>query len=77
MRNTGLKLLQINESGDRDSALKSINSGKLFDISYRPSTGALKGLWFRFRYGHVVQYQGTRSVTDQFRIIINYDFSLL
>lgn len=48
-----------------------------FDISYRPSTGALKGLWFRFRYGHVVQYQGTRSVTDQFRIVINYDFSLL
>jgi hypothetical protein len=30
-----------------------------------------------FGYGHVVQYQGTRSVTDQFRIIINYDFSLL
>jgi hypothetical protein len=48
-----------------------------FDIQYRPELGALKGLWLRFRYGHVVQYQGTRSVTDQFRIIINYDFSLL
>ena len=47
------------------------------DIQYRPDLGALKGLWLRFRYGHVVQYQGTRSVIDQFRIIINYDFSLL
>ena len=47
------------------------------DIQYRPDLGALKGLWLRFRYGHVVQYQGTRSVIDQFRIIINYDFSVL
>ena len=48
-----------------------------FDIQWRPEMGALRGLWLRFRYGHVVQHQGTRSVTDQFRIIINYDFSVL
>jgi hypothetical protein len=47
------------------------------DIQYRPNLGTLKGLWLRFRYGHVVQYQDQRSVIDQFRIIINYDFSLL
>jgi hypothetical protein len=47
------------------------------DIQWRPRAGALKGFWFRFRYGHVEQYQGTRSGTNQFQIILNYNFSLL
>jgi hypothetical protein len=47
------------------------------DIQWRPKMGAFKGLWLRFRYGHVAQYQAPESATNQFRIIINYDFSLL
>jgi hypothetical protein len=47
------------------------------DLQWRPKAATLKGLWFRFRYGHVEQYQGTRSGTNQFQIILNYDFSLL
>ncbi len=47
------------------------------DIQWRPKMGAVKGLWLRFRYGHVEQYQGTKSGTNQFQLILNYDVSLL
>jgi hypothetical protein len=47
------------------------------DIQWRPPAGTLKGLWLRFRYGHVEQWQGKKGVTDQFQLIMNYDFSLL
>ncbi|HXJ83862.1 MAG TPA: OprD family outer membrane porin [Candidatus Methylomirabilis sp.] len=48
-----------------------------FDVQWRPNQGTFKGLWLRFRYGHVKQHQGASGVTDQFQLIINYDFSLL
>jgi outer membrane OprD family porin len=47
------------------------------DIQWRPKMGAFTGLWLRFRYGHVEQYQGTKSGTNQFQVILNYDLSLL
>ena len=46
------------------------------DVQWRPTLSALKGLWFRARYGHVEQYEGPKSTTNQYRIIVNYDFSL-
>jgi hypothetical protein len=47
------------------------------DIQWRPPAGSLKGLWLRFRYGHVERLQGAKGVTDEFQLIINYDFSLM
>jgi len=47
------------------------------DLQWRPKTGALKGLWLRFRYGHVERNQGTPRGTNQFQVVFNYDFSLL
>jgi outer membrane OprD family porin len=46
------------------------------DIQWRPEWSALKGLWFRARYAHVKQYEGPKEATNQYRIIVNYDFSL-
>jgi len=48
-----------------------------FDLQWRPKSGLLKGLWPRFRYARVEQSGGDNSHIDDFRIIINYDFSLL
>jgi hypothetical protein len=47
-----------------------------FDLQWRPK-GGLKGLWFRLRYAHVEQRDGGNSSIDDFRVIVNYDFSLL
>jgi len=47
-----------------------------FDLQWRPK-GVLKGLWFRLRYAHVEQRDGGNSSIDDFRVIVNYDFSLL
>jgi len=47
-----------------------------FDLQWRPK-GGLKGLWFRLRYAHVDQRDGGNSSIDDFRVIVNYDFSLL
>lgn len=47
-----------------------------FDLQWRPK-GVLKGLWFRARYAYVDQRGGDDSSINDFRIIINYDFSLL
>lgn len=46
------------------------------DLQWRPK-GGLKGLWFRFRYAHVDQRGGDDSSINDFRVIVNYDFSLL
>ncbi|MEN6321762.1 MAG: OprD family outer membrane porin [Syntrophaceae bacterium] len=46
------------------------------DLQWRPK-GGLKGLWFRIRYAYVDQRGGSDSFINDFRIIVNYDFSLL
>lgn len=46
------------------------------DLQWRPK-GIVKGLWFRFRYARVEQHGGSDSSIDDFRLIVNYDFSLL
>lgn len=48
-----------------------------FDLQWRPKSAWLKGFWPRFRYAHVDQSGGEDSHIDDFRIILNYDFSLL
>jgi hypothetical protein len=48
-----------------------------FDLQWRPKSGFLKGFWPRIRYAHVDQSGGADSHLDDFRIIINYEFSLL
>ena len=47
------------------------------DIQWRPQWKLLKGLWFRVRYANVHQYQGDKNTINDFRVIVNYDFSLL
>ena len=47
------------------------------DLQWRPTRSYLNGLSVRFRYARVEQYQGTEDNQDDFRVIINYDFSLL
>ena len=47
------------------------------DLQWRPKKGLPKGLWFRVRYAHVIQHGDTDSSIDDFRFIVNYDFSLL
>ena len=46
------------------------------DVQWRPEWSAVKGLRFRARYAHVEQYEGPKNTTNQYRIIVNYDFSL-
>ena len=48
-----------------------------FDLQWRPKSSFLKGLWFRVRYAYVDQYEGGNSSINDFRVIVNYDFSLL
>jgi hypothetical protein len=48
-----------------------------FDLQWRPRTEALKGLWFRARYAYVKQRGGGDPAINDFRIIVNYDFSIL
>jgi hypothetical protein len=47
------------------------------DLQWRPKSGAPKGLWFRVRYAHVDQRGVGHATLDDFRVIINYDLSLL
>ncbi len=47
------------------------------DLQWRPKSGALKGLWFRIRYAHVKQRGVGNESLDDFRVIVNYDLSLL
>jgi outer membrane OprD family porin len=46
------------------------------DLQWRPQWKFLKGLWFRVRYADVHQYEGPGSTINDFRVIVNYDFSL-
>jgi len=47
------------------------------DVQWRPDWSVLKGFSFRARYAHVEQYQSPRTETNNYRIIVNYDFSFL
>jgi hypothetical protein len=47
------------------------------DLQWRPKWSFLNGFSARFRYARVKQYQGTKDHQDDFRLIINYDFSLM
>ena len=47
------------------------------DIQWRPQWKFLKGLWFRVRYANVHQYEGDKNTINDFRVIVNYDLSLL
>ena len=47
------------------------------DVQWRPQWKFLKGLWFRVRYANVKQYEGPEDTLNDFRVIVNYDISLL
>jgi len=47
------------------------------DVQWRPQWKFLKGLWFRVRYANVQQYEGPEDTLNDFRVIVNYDISLL
>jgi hypothetical protein len=48
-----------------------------FDLQWRPKWSFLKGFSARYRYSRVQQYQGPKDHLDDFRFIINYDFTLM
>ena len=47
------------------------------DLQWRPATGDLKGLWLRVRYAHVDQRGASDASANDFRVIVNYDLTLL
>lgn len=47
------------------------------DLQWKPKSGLFKNFWPRIRYGVVHQYEGEKNYIHDFRIIFNYDFSLL
>jgi hypothetical protein len=48
-----------------------------FDLQWRPKMDWAKGLWFRARYAYIKQRGGGDPAINDFRLILNYDFSLL
>ena len=47
-----------------------------FDLQWRPKMDWAKGLWLRARYAYIEQRGGGNPTINDFRIIVNYDFSL-
>ncbi len=47
------------------------------DLQWVPQRGTVKGLWFRLRYAHVEQGGVSDAATNDFRVIVNYDLSIL
>ena len=47
-----------------------------YTVDYKPDTGRWRGLWFRIRYAQLRE-EGVGRVAKQFRIILNYSFSIL
>jgi len=47
------------------------------DLQWHPNWSLLKGLSVRLRYARVHQYQGPKDTQSDYRIILNYDWSLL
>jgi len=65
---------RINPSTGRDVS----NENELdLDLQWKPKSGFFKNFWPRVRYGVVHQYEGEKNYIHDFRIILNYDFSLL
>jgi hypothetical protein len=65
---------RINPTTGQDVA----NENELdLDLQWQPKSGFFKNFWPRIRYGVVHQYEGEKSYLHDFRIILNYDFSLL
>jgi hypothetical protein len=65
---------RINPTTGRDVA----NEKELdLDLQWKPKSGFFKSFWPRLRYGVVRQNEGAKDYIHDFRIILNYDFSLL
>jgi len=65
---------RINPSTGRDVS----NENELdLDLQWKPKSGIFKDFWPRFRYGVVHEHEGQERYIHDFRIILNYDFSLL
>jgi len=47
------------------------------DLQWKPKSGFFKNFWPRFRYAVVHEREGQERYIHDFRIILNYDFSLL
>jgi len=47
------------------------------DLQWKPKSGFFKNFWPRIRYAVVHQYEGEKNHIHDFRMILNYDFSLL
>jgi len=47
------------------------------DLQWIPERGALKGFWLRIRYAHIDQRGVSDASANDFRVIVNYDLSLL
>jgi hypothetical protein len=47
------------------------------DLQWLPHSGSLKGMWFRIRYGHADQRGVSNASANDFRVIVNYDLSML
>jgi len=65
---------RINPSTGQDAT----NENELdLDLQWKPKTGFFKNFWPRFRYAVVHENEGQERYIHDFRIILNYDFSLL
>jgi hypothetical protein len=47
------------------------------DLQWKPKSGFFKNFWPRIRYAIVHEHEGQERYIHDFRIILNYDFSLL
>jgi len=65
---------RINPSTGRDVS----NENEMdLDLQWKPKSGFFKDFWPRLRYGVVREHEGQERYIHDFRIILNYDFSLL
>jgi hypothetical protein len=65
---------RINPSTGQDA----VNENELdLDLQWKPKSGFFKNFWPRFRYAVVHEREGQERYIHDFRIILNYDFSLL
>ena len=65
---------RINPTTGQDVA----NENELdLDLQWKPKSGFFKNFWPRFRYAVVHEREGQERYIHDFRIILNYDFSLL
>jgi hypothetical protein len=63
---------------DSSTGLDVSNENELdLDLQWKPKSGFFKNFWPRFRYAVVHEHEGQERYIHDFRIILNYDFSLL